>query len=93
MCLFFQSLSIYLYLPKPRRVHFKSAIYFDEIPPCRRNTPYPSTSRPIMPEQLLYPSTRSQAKHVYTETEVRVISSGLGGCGRLGCGRGGGITR
>ena len=34
-----------------------------------------------MPEQLLYPNTRSQAKHVYTEAEVRVISSELGGCG------------
>ena len=31
-----------------------------------------------MPEQLLYPNTRSQAKHVYTEAEVRVVSLGLG---------------
>ena len=30
----------------------------------------------IMPEvgQLLYPNTRSRAKHIYTEEEVRVVS-------------------
>ena len=30
----------------------------------------------IMPEigQLMYPNTRSRAKHIYTEEEVRVIS-------------------
>ena len=47
---------------------------------ANNGTPYPSITS-IMPEQLLYPNTRSQAKHVYTETEVRVISSELGGCG------------
>jgi hypothetical protein len=30
----------------------------------------------IMPEigQLMYPNTRSRAKHIYTEEEVRVVS-------------------
>ena len=40
--------------------------------------PYPTAIKPsqIMPEigQLMYPNTRSRAKHIYTEEEVRVVS-------------------
>ena len=39
---------------------------------------YPTAIKPtqIMPEigQLMYPNTRSRAKHIYTEEEVRVVS-------------------
>ena len=40
-----------------------------------RRKPYPTAIKPsqIMPEigQLMYPNTRSRAKHIYTEEEVR----------------------
>ena len=43
-----------------------------------RRNPYPTAIKltQIMPEvgQLLYPNTRSRAKHIYTEEEVRVVS-------------------
>ena len=43
-----------------------------------RHHPYPTAIKPsqIMPEigQLMYPNTRSRAKHIYTEEEVRVVS-------------------